>query len=81
MNAVEYKRAFLLAQDADVDLSDESLDIFDGYGLRDFDPVVATVRQVARLMRYQALQFNGDWVNEELTQIKEIFRKKVTMVG
>ena len=81
MNAAEYKRAFLLAQDTSVDLSEESLDIFDGYGLREFEPIVATVRQVARLMRWQALQFDGAWVNEELTQIKTIFRTKVTMVG
>ncbi len=80
MNAAEYKRAFEVAN-SDIDLSDVDDTILDGYGLPGFGPVVATVKQVAKVMRWQARYLNGEWDGEQLTEIKELFRKRVTVVG
>lgn len=86
MNAAEYKAAFAIADDTSIDLSGEDISIFDGYGLPDFKPVVATLRQVARLMRWQALYMMtkpgaSRWDAEELTSIRNLFRKRVTVAG
>ena len=80
MNAAEYKRAFDVAK-SDVDLSHVDDTILDGYGLPGFGPVVATVEQVAKTMRWQARYLNGGWDGEQLTEIREFFRKRVTVVG
>ena len=42
------------------DLSNVDISIFDGYGLADFGSVFCTIRQVARLIRWQCIQWNGE---------------------
>lgn len=80
MNNDDFKRAFALA-DSDENLSLEDIDIFHGCALPGFSPVVATIRQVARIIRWQAANMGGGWDAEELTSLRDIFRRKVTMVG
>ena len=88
MTAAEFKKAFLIADDETVEnlISTEDISIFDGFGLSDFTPTVATLRQVAALMRWQALFFmrpkNGSkWDTDALNEIREACRKKVTVLG
>jgi hypothetical protein len=80
MTTDQFKRAFAIADDRSVDLSNEDTSCLEGCGLRDFVPTVATVRQIASLMRWQALYFNGTWYMEELNNIKEYLRRKVTVL-
>lgn len=86
MTAAEFKNAFAIADNTSLDLSGEDISIFDGYGLPEFKPVVATLRQVARLMRWQAMYIatkpgESRWDAEELTSIRDLFRKRVTVAG
>lgn len=86
MNAVEYKAAFAIADNPAIDLSGEDTSILDGFALRDFGPVVATLRQVAAVMRWQGLFImvkpgGSKWDAEALTEIRECFRKRVTVAG
>jgi hypothetical protein len=87
MTNAEFKRAFAIADQRDTtgqcmhDLSNEDISIFYGCGLRNFQPIVATVRQVASLIRWQALQLNGKWDAEALTEVRDALRRKATIVG
>jgi len=44
--------------------------------LFDFDKKYCTIKQVAALLRWQALQLNGEWDSEELDSIFKIAQKK-----
>lgn len=85
MNTAEFKAAFAIADNPNITLyPNEDISIFDGYGLPSFQPIVATLRQVAALMRWQAgyifSRENGSkWNSEELTAIRRLLRHKVTI--
>ena len=80
MNKVELAKAFEIAK-SDVDLLQEDISIFDGFGLVDFSPVVVTVRQVARLIRWQCGLFNGGWDSNNLQEIAFFGRKRFNIIG
>ena len=80
MTLAEFRQAFKLAQ-SDEEITENYQEVFDGYGLRDFQPVTVTIRQVARLMRWQAQYLSGGWDNEELNTIREVGRKKFLIAG
>lgn len=86
MNADQFRRAFAIADKRDatgrceIDLSNEDDSQFDGCALPGFQPIVATVRQVAKLMRYQAMYLNGRWDMEELNELQRLLRHKVTIL-
>lgn len=55
-----------------------ALDLFFGCALHR-DRIISTVEQFAYILRYQALQFNNEWDNEELANMAEI-AKRVDLV-
>lgn len=62
MTAEQYRNALVIAQaDVAIDSDKHPLTPFDGFGLFGFTSVLVTLEQVASLMRYQALMFNGEW--------------------
>ena len=63
---------------SEADLSNEvaNIDIFNGYGLPGFKPVYVTVRQVAALIRWQAVQFDGGVHAESLNELAYAGRQK-----
>ena len=75
MNIQDYSEALAIAQ-SKADLTNEDIDIFFGFGLKDFLPVTVTVRQVARLMRWQAGMGDGSWSASELNSIADFGRKR-----
>ena len=79
MTNEQFQRAFEIAKTGD-DLHHADPQPFDGFALPDFEPVVVTFDQVARLIRWQAAQFNGGWDSEALTEIRNIGRHKFTVV-
>lgn len=79
MTNQEFQDCFKLAQNGEELAGDISR--FNGYGLREFRPLVATKAELALLIRWQALQFNGQWDSSELTDIKNSLRRKLTLVG
>ena len=80
MNAAEFKAAVAVAKTSSLDLSNENIDHFYGFGLSDFEPVVATIPQVARLLRWQAEYLNGEWDMEAMSEVRNAGRRKFTIV-
>jgi hypothetical protein len=80
MNKAEMTQALAIAK-SDADLMNEDIAIFDGYGLPDFTPVHVTVRQVARIIRWQAQYMNGEWDADEINSIANLGRKRFMIIG
>lgn len=68
----------LALSDADLSKEDEP---FMGFGLPDFQPLVCTIPQVARLIRWQCIRLNGSIDSEALNEIADAGRKKFQIVG
>jgi len=84
MTKTEFSRALAIAQDLDVELIDIHADHnLAGYGLEGFQTVVTTIMSAAEAIRYQCLQFNGAFDNEELNKVRHDFvvRNKVLIEG
>lgn len=82
MNKAELKEAVAIAQsDADLSAEAEQCNIFDGCALPDFKPVTVTVRQVAELIRWQAILLNGQIDTEALNELANWGRKRFLVVG
>lgn len=77
MRLSQLNEAMKIAQ-SNADLSKEmsQIHIFDGFGLPDFKPVVATIRQLATLIRWQTFQFNGGIDAEALNEIVYFGRRR-----
>jgi hypothetical protein len=81
MIAAEFKAACKLAFDKTIDLTGENDDSFWGFGLPGFKPIMATIRQAAKAIRYQCWQLDGGIDNENLQECRSAFRKSVTIIG
>jgi hypothetical protein len=82
MTRQETNAAFAIADNQEISLyPDVDTSIFDGFGLRDFQPVYVTLRQVAALMRWQALQFNGEWNAEALNDVVKVGRTRFLILS
>jgi hypothetical protein len=75
VNKKEFKKAFALAQDVSQHL-DADLSIFEGSAYSSFEPVYVTIKSVAALLRYQALQFNGQWDLQAVNDVAAIAKKR-----
>lgn len=77
MTQQQLQQALEIAK-SDEDLINEScqIDIFNGFGLGNFQPVHVTLKQVAALIRWQCFQFNGAIDAVELNNLAYKGRKK-----
>jgi len=80
MTKNELSDAFTLAQSPDT-LGNAEMDLFYGFGLPGFAPVYCTLRDVARLIRWQCSQLNGGWDREALQEIATHGRKRFQVIG
>lgn len=81
MTKTQLSQAVAIAQNKQpLPVEDNDLSIFDGFGLQNFQPVTVTVNQLAALIRWQALRFNGTMDAEALNEIAEAGRKKFMVV-
>lgn len=76
MRLAEFKRAFQIAKDKEIDINLSEIDVFSGFGLPDFKPVSVTINQIAGLIRWQAHCLDGSWNNEALEEIRNLGRKR-----
>lgn len=87
MNIKQLNAATKLAQDNTVRFINddgshvEDISIFEGYGLHSFKPVIATIRQLAALIRWQCIAFDGTMQGEALQEIAANGKRKFTIVG
>lgn len=81
MTLQQFQDAFAIAKDFNRSLSEVDNSILFGYGLPDFKPVHTTLEAVAKTIRWQALQFNGQWDSEALNEIAELGRRNFLVLG
>jgi len=81
MTLNQFQEAFKIAKDFDRDLSNVDDSILYGCGLSSFKPVYTTLEAVAKLIRWQALQFNGQWDAQELDEVARLGRKNFLVLG
>lgn len=75
MKAPEFKKAFAIANNPTIDLSQVENDVIIGYGLHGFKPVTITLEMVAKEIRYHALMMNGKWDSRALDEVKTLSKK------
>lgn len=81
MNRNEFKKAVSMIKDKDIiNMSLESIDCFYGCACEDFTTTNCTIKQVAKLIRYQCLYMNGDLDMNELNNIEYISKKKFKII-
>jgi len=81
MTKHEFTAAFKIANDFSIDLSNVDDSHLYGYGLPDFKPVHVTLEQVAKEIRWAALQFNGEWNGEALDEVAKLGRRNFIVLG
>jgi len=81
MTLSQFQAAFAIAKDSDRDLSNVDDSILFGCGLSSFKPVHTTLEAVAKLIRWQAYQFNGEWDAEALNEVAVLGRKNFLILG
>jgi len=57
------------------------IDIFYGFGLPDFKPIVCTPEALAKLVRWQCVCLDGSIDHDALNEIATIGRHRFTVVG
>jgi hypothetical protein len=80
MTLTQFQKACAAAKNPNLDLSATDDTMLFGYGLPSFRQTHTTLAAVAKILRWDALQFNGEWDAEALNQIGEIGRKKFLIV-
>ena len=80
MTTQEFKAAFKLANSGQ-DLSEVDMGHLFGFGLKGFKPTATTIDAVARMLRWQGMQFNGQWDMEAVNEVREVGRYKFIIVG
>ena len=81
MNKAEMAQALKIAKNPDNDLTGEDISLFDGYGLPGFVRIHVTLRQVARVIRWQAQRMDGTWDGEEINMIAHHGRRRFVIIG
>ena len=81
MTKIEMAKALKIAKNQNIDLFKEDIAIFDGYGLRGFEPIHVTLNQIARIIRWQAQCMDGTLNAEEINAIAAIGKKKFRVIG
>lgn len=81
MTTKQFAEAVKLAEKNPQSLQNEDDSVLHGCALSTFDPVHTTIPTVAKLVHYQAMQFNGRWDMQELDNMAQIAKKKFLIVG
>jgi hypothetical protein len=81
MTLQQFQEAFAIAKDFARDLSNVDDSVLYGYGLPNFKPVHTTLEAVAKVIRWQALQFNGQWDSVALNEVAELGRRNFLVLG
>ena len=79
MTRPQLSRALNLAL-TDTDLSREDISQFWLFGTKDYTQRFVTIRQVARLIRWQCVMFNGSVDSKALDEVAQVARRKFIVV-
>jgi len=81
MTRDELKQATAIAMDRNADLSNVDDSLFFGFGLPNYKPVNVTLRQIAKLIRWQAVQLNGELNADLYNEVADVGRRKFVVCG
>ena len=81
MTKNEFASAFKIAKDFSIDLTNVDNSHIFGYGLPHFVPVHCTLEQVAKEIRWSALQFDGQWNGDALNEVANLGRRNFIVLG
>lgn len=81
MTTKEFQAAFAIANTPAIDLTDVDNSNHFGFGLRSFVPVHTTLRAVAKTIRWQAQQFDGEWEAKALDEVAKMGKKNFLILG
>ena len=81
MTKKELASALELARIGEAEFDHGTLAVFDGFGLRDFEPVHVTLWAVSRLIRYQCLFIGGGWDTAALAELASAGRRNFLIIG
>ena len=80
MNKLEFKKATKLALNPELTGTFDNIQIFDGFGLNGFKPVACTLKDMAGLIKWQCLKYDGNIDTEALDAIWS-YRRRFTICG
>jgi hypothetical protein len=80
MTKKELAKAFQIAK-SDTVIPEDNLHLFNGFGLDDFKPVYCTLRDVAKLIRYQCQFLTGGWDMDAFQDIAFHSKKRFIIIG
>ncbi|MFA7219020.1 MAG: hypothetical protein WC119_00645 [Synergistaceae bacterium] len=81
MKKSELSKALEIAKsDIKLDEQNASLVPFDGFGLKDFEPVYVTLNQIARLIRWQCICLDGSIDNDNFQDIAYAGKRKFMVI-
>lgn len=80
MTKEEFKKAMEISREED-DMSEVDISVFQGYGLPGFGRIHVTLRQVAALIRWECLQFNGEYDGKKLNYVANTGRQRFQIIG
>lgn len=80
MTHPEFQEAFRIAN-SEEDLTNVDDSHLFGFGLPDFQPTSTTLKAVAKIIRWQAHQFNGEWNSKMLEEVRRFGKKRFLIVG
>jgi len=80
MTKKEINSAMTIANSQET-LSEVDISIFDGFGLPDFKPVNTTLRQVARLIRWQCFLMNGELDAQKFNELCYFAKQRFSIFG
>ena len=81
MTKQQFSQAYQIARSNEkIDPGQEPIDVFWGFALKDFVPVYVTLKQVARLIRWQAICMDGSIDSDNLQEIAFFGKKKFLII-
>jgi hypothetical protein len=80
MTTKQLEAALSMAVNDQRSMIDEDIMQFDGFGLKNFEPVTCTLRQLAALVRWQCVRYNGTVDSDALQEVAESGRRAFTVL-
>lgn len=81
MTKTEFGRAFEIASNRNIDLTDVSDEHLHGCALPGFERVTTTIGPVAKMIRWQCFCLNGGIDQDALNELRAIARNRFELVG
>jgi hypothetical protein len=79
MKAIDLRFCLAIAKDPSIDVSKADDSILFGFGLAEFEPVTASIKAVARCIRWQCQRFDGTFDEAQFNADRPHYLRKVEL--